>query len=102
MGEVEEVMVESIITDNMSECAICHRTPVEIHHIIFGTANRELSDKFGLVVPLCAYHHREGPTSVHAYAPANRYFKKIAQDKFKEVWKEYDFRTVFGKEWFDE
>lgn len=101
MGKVARVM-ESIITDNMSECAICHRRPVEVHHIVFGTANRDLSEKFGLIVPLCPYHHREGPTAVHAYRPANLYFKKLAQEAFKKVWKEYDFREVFGKEWFEE
>ena len=95
-------MVESIITDNMRECFICHRTPAEVHHIVFGTANRDLSDKFGLIVPLCAYHHRESPKAVHANREADLFFKKLAQERFKEVWKEYDFRTVFGKEWFDE
>ena len=96
-------MVESIITDNLRECFICHRTPVEIHHIVFGTANREISDKFGLVVPLCPYHHREGPTAVHADYRANKYFKKLAQERFDAVYGDkYTWRELFGKEWFED
>lgn len=93
---------KSIITADMDSCIICQSSFVEIHHIIFGTANRELSDKFGLVVPLCAEHHRTGKNAVHMNRDADLFFKRLAERKFKEVWKEYDFLEVFGKDWINE
>ena len=94
-------MVESIITNELDVCFVCKRSPVEIHHVIFGTANRDISDRFGLVIPLCAYHHRIGPRAAHRNRDTDLYFKKIAQRRFTEVFPQYDFREVFGKE-FDE
>lgn len=93
--------MDSIITTDMEHCFICKTAPAEIHHIIFGTANRDLSDKFGLVVPLCAKHHRTGDNAVHRSEAANLYFKKIAQERFEKIWPEYNFREVFGKEWHE-
>ena len=101
MGKAHKTM-ESIITDRMDECFVCHRPAEEIHHIIFGTANRDLSDKFGLVIPLCAYHHRIGPYAAHKNKAANEYLKALAQRRFKEVWKDYDFVQVFGKDYSNE
>ena len=98
MGKVKSIM-ESIMTIDMEHCFICQRTPVEIHHVVFGTANRDLSDKFGLVVPLCAKHHRTGQSAVHRSKAADLYFKKMAQECFEKRWPQYKFREVFGKEW---
>ena len=91
--------MESIITNDMEHCFICQKTPAEIHHIVFGTANRDLSDKFGLMVPLCEKHHRTGPNAVHRNIDADLYFKKMAQECFEKRWPQYKFREVFGKEW---
>lgn len=98
MGKVEGFM-ESIITTDMEHCFICKTAPAEIHHIIFGTANRDLSDKFGLVVPLCAKHHRTGNHAVHKYKAADLYFKRLAQEQFAEIFPQYNFRQIFGKNW---
>ena len=93
---------KSIITCDMEHCAVCQSSFVEIHHIVFGTANRDLSDKFGLVVPLCEKHHRTGKNAVHRDRNADLFWTRLAERRFKEVWKEYDFLEVFGKDWIDE
>ena len=98
MGKVKSIM-ESIITADMEHCFICRKTPVEIHHIVFGTANRDLSDKFGLVVPLCEKHHRTGQHAVHQYRAADLYFKKLAQERFAEFYPHHNFQQIFGKDW---
>lgn len=49
---------KSIIVDCMDNCFVCSSPYVEVHHIMYGTANRKLSDKYGLIVPLCQEHHR--------------------------------------------
>ena len=38
-------------------CAICGRPNTEIHHLVFGVANRKLADADGLVLPVCREHH---------------------------------------------
>lgn len=56
-------MSKSII-QKKKECIICNSLNVEEHHVFFGTANRKLSEKYGLKVYLCAEHHR-GTRGVH-------------------------------------
>lgn len=91
-------MGESIITSDLTHCDVCG-APAEVHHIIFGTANRELSERFGLIVGLCPVHHRTGKNAVHRNRTADLYYKGLAERRFKEYWKDYDFREVFGKEY---
>lgn len=51
-------MSKSII-QNKKRCYVCESClNLEEHHIFFGTANRKLSEKDGLKVWLCSYHHR--------------------------------------------
>ena len=82
---------------NMDNCMVCGSPYVQIHHVIYGTANRKLSDKYGLVVPLCQEHHT-GQTGVHFNKKLDLFLKKEGQRKFEQ---EYgngkDFRTIFGK-----
>ncbi len=52
------------ILQNKKECYICGLYyPLECHHIYFG-ANRNISEKQGFKVWLCAEHHR-GTVGVH-------------------------------------
>ena len=46
-----------MITDFNELCVICNAKATEVHHLIFGTANRRLSDQDGLTAPLCRKHH---------------------------------------------
>lgn len=85
----------SIITDNIDYCIICGRTKQELHEVIFGK-NRLNSMKYGLVIPLCAEHHRE----IHKNSELDRYYKKLAQIKFEETYDD-DFLSIFYKNYKD-
>lgn len=86
---------KSIITNDMGHCIVCGAPYPEAHHIIYGWANRKLSDRYGLIAPLCARHHR-GPEGVHFDKKFDTELKKYAQLRFREEYEE-DFKAVFGK-----
>lgn len=88
---------KSIIVDCMDNCLVCGSPYVEIHHVMYGTSNRKLSDKYGLIVPLCQEHHR-GQTGVHFKRSLDMCLKKLAQEKFNAVYgANTSFLEVFGK-----
>lgn len=41
----------------MKYCSICGTPGAEVHHLVFGIANRKLSDEDSLVMELCREHH---------------------------------------------
>ena len=89
--------VKSIIVECMDNCFVCGSPYVEVHHIMYGTANRKLSDKYGLVVPLCQEHHT-GSTGVHFKRSLDLCLKKLAQEKFDDLYgANTSFKEVFGK-----
>jgi hypothetical protein len=101
--------MKSIIHDEDEGCYVCTHNLVkrpyspssdyfryEIHHCIHGTANRRLSEKYGLRVKLCREHHT-GNTGVHKNAVLDDLLKEIAQRKFEEAHSREDFRRIFGK-----
>lgn len=54
----------SIIQSN-KECFVCRaKIGLNEHHVIYGRGKRQLSEKHGLKVYLCAYHHT-GDKGVH-------------------------------------
>lgn len=62
--------MKSIMQNDLSKCYLCGRNgatdPLELHHVMSGTANRRLSDRDGLVVRLCGdICHRNGKQAVH-------------------------------------
>lgn len=88
--------MKSIIQEDTDYCFVCGRYGTEIHHILFGTANRKLSDKYGLVIGLCCEHHR-GRTGVHQNRELDLTMKRVAQRAFNEAYPNMDFLTVFGR-----
>lgn len=88
---------KSIIVDCMENCFICGSPYVEVHHMIYGRGRRELSDRYGLVIPLCYEHHR-GQTGVHFNPDFSLAMKQLAQRKYEERFGNREsFRTIFGK-----
>jgi len=75
-------------------CYVCGSTScLERHHVLFGTSHRKLSDKYGLVVWLCAYHHRDNKEGVHGNRKLDLRLKRDAQTAFEtkhshELWME--------------
>lgn len=59
--------LKSILQDDMNVC-YCRDFDcsgrLEVHHIFYGTGKRKISDREGLVVALCLYHHK-GTCGVH-------------------------------------
>ena len=85
----------------MEKCFLCGRSgPLECHHI-FGGSRRDLSEQYGLTVPLCALCHREGPDAVHHSAETmqilHEYGQRLAM--FRYGWSVEEFREIFGKKY---
>ena len=96
--------MKSIMHDKKDgTCYLCmaagdytRKTILEEHHAIHGTANRRLSEKWGLKVYLCPAHHRR----VHDSKDGRKddlYIQRAAQDAFRERYPYEDFRQIFGK-----
>ena len=89
-----------IIGNEKGKCFICGRhMPTESHHIFFGTANRQLSEKFGLKVDLCHECHNEPPNGVHFSNIQCRFLQKIAQSEAMRYygWSKDEFMQIFGR-----
>lgn len=82
------------------ECYICGRTTnLHVHHLLHGTANRKLSDKYGYWVYLCVEHH-VGNNGVHQKSELDMKFKQLAQMHYeKHRGTRQDFINEFGKSW---
>lgn len=96
--------MESIIQKE-KECFVCRmlfnlRTTRDLHshHCIGGTANRKLSEKYGLKVWICAPHHNMSDFSVHFNKELDLKVKEYAQSVFEaNLGTREDFRRIFGK-----
>ena len=89
--------MKSIIQEN-KECWVCGTTQdIHEHHIIYGTANRRLSEKYGLKVWLCAKHHNMSKDGVHQNRELDLRLKQLAQKRFEEEYPNEDFLKVFGR-----
>ena len=91
-------MAKSILQTE-KECLICGTTNrLHLHHVFYGTANRQLSDEYGLTVWLCPYHHTLGNNSVHFNREMDNKLKKYAQERFEAVYGENTrFEDIFGR-----
>lgn len=103
-------MSKSILQDKRGgECYLCNLllgidtpTPIrEEHHVMHGTANRKLSEHYGLKVYLCPYHHRNGPESAHRCRQTDILLKQAAQRAFERKYGSEKWMEVFGKNYLD-
>ncbi len=78
-------------------CVVCGSYFTEVHHVFFGTGDREISDKHGFICRLCPKHHR-GNTGVHG---GNRELdlalKRHFQAKYEEVHSRAEFMALIGR-----
>lgn len=87
--------MKSIISDE-KKCYKCGTT-INLHsHHIFEGRNRKNSEKYGLKVWLCGRHHNLSKEGVHFNKEFDLELKKIAQKKFKKVYKE-EFIDIFRR-----
>ena len=102
--------MKSILHEEDGTCYLCRRLYnywgryryTEEHHVFEGTANRRLSEKYGLKVYLCLFHHREGPEAVHQNARNAERIKMDAQEAFERTHTREEFVNIFGRNWLDE
>lgn len=85
------------IIQKEKRCFACGTPYVEEHHIFFGTANRRLSEKYGLKIWLCPKHHRTGPVAPHRNREVDLEYKQIAQEVFERDHTREEFIKIFGK-----
>lgn len=92
------------IIQTKKECFFCRKTyGLEDHHIFFGEKNRRWSEKYGLKVWLCHYHHRDNVNGVHGLAAQKRkHLEKIGQEAFEEKYGHKKFMDIFGRNYIDE
>lgn len=89
-------MTYSNLQDDTDYCFICGKYGTEIHHVFFGTADRKMSDKYGMIVGLCYNHHR-GNNGVHFNRKLDLKLKRYAQERFIEMYSEATYLAVFGR-----
>ena len=81
----------------------CHRCGIEgqmaHHHLIPGKPGRQLSEKYGLVVPLCPRCHEFVHSGNLGGTKALNQMRRYGQLKAmkEQGWTEDQFREVFGK-----
>lgn len=79
-------------------CVVCGFSPVDIHHCIPGVANRKVSDKYNLVIPLCRKHHREMHDKPNQ--GLDLFWKQEAQRYYEAHYgTREDFIKDFGRSW---
>lgn len=73
------------------------RRTTQEHHVIFGTANRRLSEKYGLKVYLCLQHHEIGPMAVHNNHDLAELLQIGAQKEFEKRHSHEEWMRIFGR-----
>ena len=92
-------MAKSII-QSKKECYITGSIyNLHKHHIFEGTANRKLSEKYGLWIYLRADWHNLSNYGVHFNRELDIKLKKVAQKKWQEYYNKTkeDFIRIFGR-----
>lgn len=96
--------MRSIMQEKDGTCYICKMLEhdysqklTQEHHVFFGTANRKMSEKYGLKVYLCLNHHTSGKNAVHQNREISDRLKEKAQITFQKKFPELNFREIFGK-----
>lgn len=92
--------MKGIVTEYENICIICGRAAEAEHHLIFGTAGRNLSEKYGLKVPICNGCHtmNEKCRRIHDNPMAEKLSKMLGQAIFEaKVGSRDDFRKIFGR-----
>ena len=88
------------IINNEPYCLICG-TPLHLHrHHIFPGSRRQLSEKYGLWVYLCARHHNMSEAGVHNDSELDQRLKRHGQRRWEaEFGTREDFIKTFGRSW---
>ena len=91
---------KSIVTDHDNICAICGRPAECEHHLIFGTAGRELSEKDGLKIPMCngCHNMNEKLRRIHDNPMAEKLSKMLGQAIYEsKIGTREEFQERYGR-----
>lgn len=92
---------KSIMQENRS-CYLCGKQYcLERHHVLGGTANRKLSERYGLWVYLCHNCHT-GTDGAQYDKEKNRMLKMEAQMAFEELYGHEKWMQVFRRNYLYE
>ena len=96
--------MKSIMQTDDSYCYLCRKLHdddfpkvTEEHHVVFGNGRRSASEKWGLKIRLCKYHHTEGKEAVHRNREIADMVKQDAQREFEKRFPEESFLQIFGR-----
>ena len=67
------------------------------HEVFYGTANRQKSIEWGMVIALCPFHHNGSNHGVHYNKELDLHIKQEAQRIFQKKYPDADFVKIFGK-----
>ena len=93
---------KSIIQSDREYCYLCDKAGIynnyflQKHHV-FGSSNRNNSEREGLYVALCVAHHEYGPQAVHTNHEEDLSLKKEAQEIYESTHSHEEFMAIFGK-----
>lgn len=92
---------KSILATQKGRCYLCGRyTNTEVHHVFEGTANKKISEEYGIKVDLCPDCHRDGPHAVHRDQEVMEKLHKLGQEAFEEKGgSREEFMEIFGRNW---
>lgn len=82
----------SILTKDLEHCYICGHKKEDLHELV-GGKNRQVSMKYGLVIPLCRKCHN----LIENDETLKKKWHKVAQKEFKDYYKSENFVQIFGK-----
>lgn len=87
--------------DDSSICFLCGRPATETHHVLGGTANRKLSEKYGLTVRLCHNCHT-GTDGAQYDRNKNFELKAEAQMAFEKLYGHEKWMLTFRRNYIFE
>lgn len=82
----------SIITNDLEKCYFCGSKKKDLHELIEGK-NRQVSMKYGLVIPICRKCH----IKVTNDKTLQDKLHKVGQKAFKKHYKTENFIQIFGE-----
>lgn len=86
--------MKSIIVNDTSICIVCGKPHPQEHHVFEGWANRKISEKYHLTIPLCMEHH----VRIHTDKKMMDAYRRLGQEVYeKEIGTREQFIKEFGK-----
>lgn len=100
---------KSILKTQKGTCYLCVRLNgdyshkyTEGHHILFGSGQRDNSEKEGLKVDLCLEHHRIGKMAIHNNKAMRDSLCEIAQEEYEKTHSREEWRKFSKKNYLED